>query len=139
MEEIMTIAQTLQSTPDLFQWVVLALIVFVIFTNRNRIESLIDAAIDERKERKRSNIILSELIRNNTSALDNNTAALNMVKNDRGETRRMLEHHEELSKARDEETLASVGAIRSIVNENKAKISVVEDRVDRDTGKPGRK
>lgn len=131
MEEVFKAARELRTTPDLLPWVIFIVICVLLYKYRNKVAEYFDAMIDERKERKRSNIILGELIRNNTAALENNTAALESVKSDRGETRRMIEHHEKMVSQRFSNLNDEVKAIHDIVADNNKNITIIEDRVER--------
>lgn len=116
MEETIKWAQMLRDSPDLFPWVCLALFMVIIFSQRNRIFAYFDARIESHKERERFDNIMTELIRNNTAALENNTAALESVKQDRGESRRMIQHHEDISRERIETVRDDLAHIQTVVN-----------------------
>lgn len=111
MQEAIEIGRVLHDTPDLFPWVCLTIFLIFVYSQRSKIGSYFDARIDcyrAKKEmdekaidmRKQSDAVLAELIRNNTAALNNNTAALEAVKNDRGQTRELIRYHENASKER---------------------------------------
>lgn len=130
MDEAINLARELRSVPDLLPYIVFACICWVCFNERTLIKDYFHSKIDANRESKTQSAILVEVLRNNTAALDNNTAALESVKADRGETRRMLEHHEELSAGRDERTLAIVQRVEARVTNNSEKLSLVEDRTE---------
>lgn len=121
MDQTIEIAKTLHDAPDLFPWVCLALVIFIVCSQHKRILAYFDARIDAYRAKERSDAVMAELIRNNTAALDNNTAALNSVKQDRGESRRMIQYHEDMSKER-------MGSIRndiSIVRDDLSHVQTV--------------
>lgn len=130
MSDAIELGKMLHDTPDLFPWVCLAIIMILIVSQRKRIFAYFDARIEAYSARKEHDAMLAELIRNNTAALDNNTAALESVKADRGETRRMLNYHEQASKERIEHIQTVVNRIDETVNNNKDKLSIIKDRTE---------
>lgn len=128
MDEAVELGKLLHDTPDLFPWVVLAIICIIAVAQHKRIFAYFDARIEAYGDRKKSDAIVAELIRNNTAALNNNTAALESVKQDRGETRRFLMHHEELSAERDKHIQTVVNRIDENVTQNRKFIELLEDR-----------
>lgn len=127
MTEAVEIGRLLHETPDLFPWVCLTLFLIFVYSQRTKIGSYFDARIDSyrtKKEmdekalemRKQSDAVLAELIRNNTAALNNNTAALEAVKNDRGQTRQLINYHEKVSKERIDALHDELGHIQTVVN-----------------------
>lgn len=131
MDEAVELGLLLRETPDLFPWVVLALICIICATQHKRIISYFDARIDAYSSKKQTDAVMAELIRNNTAALNNNTAALDAVRADRGETRRLLAHHEEMSAERDRHIQTVVNRIDENVSANGKKIHIIEDRTDK--------
>lgn len=131
MDEAVELGLLLRETPDLFPWVVLALICIICATQHKRIISYFDARIDAYSSKKQTDAVMAELIRNNTAALNNNTAALDAVRADRGETRRLLAHHEEMSAERDRHIQTVVNCIDENVSANGKKIHIIEDRTDK--------
>lgn len=130
MDQAMNLARELENAPDLLPYLVFACVCCVCFSERKLIKDYFLSKIEANREVKTHSAILVEVLRNNTAALDNNTAALESVKADRGETRRMLEHHEELSAGRDERTLAIAQRVEARVTDNSEKLSLVEDRTE---------
>ena len=128
MEEVLCFAQTLHGSPTLLWWVIFVVVCIVLLANKKKIGELFDSSIEERRERKRTNIVLVELIRNNTAALENNTAALNAVKNDRAVTHEMLEHHDRMSEERIAHVQEIVNRIDRTVTSNSKAIGLIEDR-----------
>lgn len=128
MEEAIELGKLLHDTPDLFPWVCLAIICIVVVAQHKRILAYFDARIDAYSAKKQSDAVMAELIRNNTAALNNNTAALDAVRADRGETRRLLAHHEELSAERDKHIQTVVNRIDETVTNNSKLIELLEDR-----------
>lgn len=127
MTEAVEIGRILHETPDLFPWVCLTIFLIFVCSQREKIGSYFDARIDSyrtKKEmdekalemRKQSDAVLAELIRNNTAALNNNTAALEAVKNDRGQTRQLINYHEKVSKERIDGLHDELGHIQTVVN-----------------------
>ena len=131
MDETIEIATLLHDSPDLFPWVCLAIVIFVVVAQHKRILAYFDARIDAYGAKKQSDAVLAELIRNNTAALNNNTAALESVKQDRGESRRMIQYHENASKERMEHIQSVVNRIDETVNQNEKGIMVLTDREKR--------
>lgn len=117
MDQTIEIAKLLHDTPDLFPWVCLALILIVACAQHKRIFAYFDARIDAYAARKQSDAVLAELIRNNTAALENNTAALNAVKQDRGESRRMIQFHEQVSAERIQNVRDDINHVQTVVND----------------------
>lgn len=137
MEEPLKWAQMLHESPDLFPWVCLVIICMVVLAQHKRILAYFDARIDAYTAKKQSDAVLAELIRNNTAALNNNTAALESVKSDRGETRRMLDFHEKASAERIESLRNDIAHIQIVLNHadetlqsNNKMIGLIEDRTE---------
>lgn len=135
MNEAVELGKMLHDTPDLFPWVCLAIAMIIVVTQRKRILAYFDARIEAYKAKERSDAVLAELIRNNTAALNNNTTALEMVKNDRGITRNMIDYHEKVSKERIDAVQESISHVQTVVNrideivsDNSENIKLVEDR-----------
>lgn len=128
MNDAIELGKMLHDTPDLFPWVVLAVVMIVIVAQHKRILAYFDAKIESYKERERSDAIIAELIRNNTAALNNNTAALDMIKADRGEARQLIQYHEQASKERIEHIQTVVNRIDETVSQNEKDISILKDR-----------
>lgn len=142
MDQTLEWARLLHDTPDLFPWVCLALVIFVVTAQHKRIFAYFDARIDAYKAKQQSDAVLAELIRNNTAALNNNTAALESVKQDRGESRRMIQYHENVSKERmnvirDDIAVVRddlghvqtvINDVRDTVSQNERDITVLKDR-----------
>ena len=130
MNEAVELGKILHDTPDLFPWVCLAIIMIIVLAQHKRIIAYFDARIEAYGAKKEHDAVLAELIRNNTAALNNNTAALESVKADRGETRRMLQYHENASKERMEHIQTVVNRIDETVSNNKDNISILKDRTE---------
>lgn len=130
MDETIEIARVLHDTPDLFPWVCLVLVCFVLWYNRQSISRYINARADYYISRKSSDAVQAEVIRNNTAALNNNTAALENNRVDRGETREMLRHHEQVSAERIQYVQEVVNRIDATVTSNSKQIGLIEDRTD---------
>lgn len=135
MNDAIELGKMLHDTPDLFPWVCLAIVLIVVVAQHKRILAYFDAKIEAYKEKQKSDAVLAELIRNNTAALNNNTAALEMAKNDRGITRNMIDYHEKVSKERIDAVQESISHVQTIVNrideivsDNSENIKLVEDR-----------
>lgn len=135
MDEAIEFAKLLHDTPDLFPWVCLGIIILVCTAQHKRIFAYFDARIEAYGAKKQSDAVLAELIRNNTAALNNNTAALESVKQDRGESRRMIQYHENVSKERMEmirddisHIQTAVNDIRDTVTQSERDITVLKER-----------
>lgn len=137
MNESVELAKLLHDSPDLFPWVCLAVIILIIISQHKRILAYFDARIDAYTAKKQSDAVMAELVRNNTAALNNNTAALESVKGDRGETRRLLQYHEDMSKERHDILRCDLAHIQNVVNRSDSTLSsnskilgLLEDRTD---------
>lgn len=137
MQEALEAAKQFHENPNLFPWVVLALIVLFIVSQRKLIVEYMESRITEHnakalwyENQTKSSEVTAEVIRNNTAALNNNTEALYTSNQDRGETRRMLDKHEELSKERDRHIQEVVNRIDETVSRNSLKLGLIEDRTD---------
>lgn len=137
MDQVFTMANELKQSPDLLPWVVFISICFLIWKERNMFRRYFNSRMDYYSSRKQSDAVMAELIRNNTAALDNNTAVLESYKNDRGETRRMVDYHEKASKERIDSIHDEIGHMLTIVNridatvsENNKQITLIEDRTN---------
>lgn len=135
MSDAIEVGKLLHDSPDLFPWVCLAVIMIVAVSQHKRIFAYFDARIDAYKAKQQSDAVMAELIRNNTAALNNNTAALEAVKNDRGATRSLIEFHEKASKERIDAIQNSIDHVQTVVNRvdevvniNAENIKIVEDR-----------
>jgi len=128
MEETLDLAKTLHDAPELFPWVVLAVIIIFVLSQRKRIVAYIDARIESYNDKRRSDIVMEELVRNNTAALENNTAALETVRAERKDLRKMVEYHESLSSERNDRIINYLKTIENTVLENSKSIELVEDR-----------
>ena len=137
MQEALEAARQFHENPGLFPWVVLALIVLFIISQRKLIVEYVHSRITEHnakaswyENQTKSSEVTAEVIRNNTAALNNNTEALHTSNEDRGETRRMLDKHEELSKERDRHIQEVVNRIDETVSMNSLKLGLIEDRTE---------
>ena len=137
MQEALEAARQFHENPGLFPWVVLALIVLFIISQRKLIVEYVNSRITEHnakalwyENQTKSSEVTTEVIRNNTAALNNNTEALRTSNEDRGETRRMLDKHEELSKERDRHIQEVVNRIDDTVSKNSFKLGLIEDRTE---------
>ena len=137
MQEALEAARQFHENPSLFPWVVLALIVLFIISQRKLIVEYVQSRIPENnakalwyENQTKSSEVTAEVIRNNTAALNNNTEALHTSNEDRGETRRMLDKHEELSKERDRHIQEVVNRIDDTVSKNSFKLGLIEDRTE---------
>ena len=137
MQEALEAARQFHENPGLFPWVVLALIVLFIISQRKLILEYVQSRITEHnakaswyENQTKSSEVTAEVIRNNTAALNNNTEALRTSNEDRGETRRMLDKHEELSKERDRHIQEVVNRIDETVSKNSFKLGLIEDRTE---------
>lgn len=130
MEDVTDFARMLHDTPDIFPWVVLAIILIFLYKERGVIRELFTSVIASRKEVSEYHARNNELIRNNTAALENNTAVLKIVQSDREAIMKRLDHHEELSKERDVHIQTVVNRIDATTRANKENISIISDRVE---------
>lgn len=133
MDEALDIAERMASKPDLLPWVIFGCVVVVVLANQKRFLDLFDSAIRGHKarikyyeEKEKSDTRMEEIVRANTEALNNNTKAFETITSDRGESRKMITHHEEMSMERDRHIQEGVNAIREVVTDNTVKLSKIE-------------
>lgn len=127
MDEAIKFGKMLHDTPDLFPWVCLAMLCIIIISQRKRILAYFDARIDAYNSKRESDAVMAELIRNNTAALNNNTAALESVRTEREATMRMLEYHEKVSKERIEHLQTIMNRIDDTVSQNEKDITIIKE------------
>lgn len=130
MNEAIDMAQLLHDTPDLFPWVVLAIVIFVLYKERSTIKELVQSIIQSRKDTTVFHAQQNELIRNNTAALENNTAMLSILQQERYDMVSLLEHHDQMSSERIAHVQTVVNRIDDTVSKNKENIAIVVDRTD---------
>lgn len=130
MNEAIDMAQLLHDTPDLFPWVVLAIVIFVLYRERTTIAELFQSIIQSRKDTTVFHAQQNELVRNNTAALENNTAMLSILQQERYDMISLLEHHDQMSSERIAHVQTAVDRIDDTVNKNKENIAIVVDRTD---------
>lgn len=128
MNETIELAQLLRDSPSLFPWVVLVLLCSVIYHERKTIRAYFVSRIEARDDARRFSATYAELVRNNTAAMNNNTAALESVKRDRAETRQAIQHHEELSRERIDRLQEILGNIEEAANQSEKNTSILVDR-----------
>ena len=130
MNEAIDMAQLLHDTPDLFPWVVLAIVIFVLYRERTTITELFQSIIQSRKDTTVFHAQQNELVRNNTAALENNTAMLSILQQERYDMVSLLEHHDQMSSERIAHVQTVVDRIDDTVSKNKENIAIVVDRTD---------
>ena len=130
MNEAIDMAQLLHDTPDLFPWVVLAIVIFVLYRERTTIAELFQSIIQSRKDTTVFHAQQNELVRNNTAALENNTAMLSILQQERYDMVSLLEHHDQMSSERIAHVQTAVDRIDDTVKKNKENIAIVVDRTD---------
>lgn len=128
MGESLEIARVLRDTPDLFPWVLLAVVLLIAYKQRDLISDYFRARVDYWKSMKDVNATLPEVIRNNTAAMNLCTEAFRDWKNDRGENRRMLQYHEEASAERMQHLQEVLNRIDATVTSNSRELGLIEDR-----------
>ena len=131
MDEVIDFGRLLHESPDLFPWVVLAIVIFVAYKERDTIRALIQGILESRKETAMYHAQHNELVRNNTAALQNNTAALELVKRDRELLLHVLEDHEKMSGERDQHIQTVVNRIDETLQNNRKDIVLMKDRIER--------
>lgn len=138
MSDPTELARLLRDTPDILPWVITAIVLVVAYKQRDLIFEYVRARIDYWRSMKDVNATLPEVIRNNTAAMNLCTEAFRDWKSDRGENRRLIERHEQMSAERHERTLSEIEHIRSIVNDiesdtksNATGIAVLKDRTNK--------
>lgn len=131
MGESLEIARVLRDTPDLFPWVLMAVVLLIAYKQRDLISDYFRARVDYWKSMKDVNATLPEVIRNNTAAMNLCTEAFRDWKNDRGENRRMLQYHEEASAERMQHLQEVLNRVDATVMSNSRNIGLIEDRTHR--------
>lgn len=131
MDDVIDLGKLLHDTPDLLPWVVLAIIIVFLVSQRKRIVAYFDARIDSYSAKKESDALMGELVRNNTAALDNNTAALESNSMERHDIQKLVEFHESMSCERMNHIQTTVDQIHEMVTTNSKGISVIEERTDK--------
>lgn len=138
MGEIIDMANKLQATPDLFPWVCLVIILFIVYKERGTIRELMESVISAKKETTIFHAQQNELVRNNTAALENNTAALELVKKDREIMMIKLEQHEQASIERTQHLQKVLNRVDEQTRDNSRAIAVVKTNTYRAKGKDER-
>lgn len=138
MSDPKELALLLRDAPDLLPWFITAIVMVVAYKQRGLVFEYVKARIDYWRSMKDVNATLPEVIRNNTAAMNLCNEAFRDWKTDRGENRRMLEHHEVTSAERHKRVLSEIEHIRSIVNDieqdtksNATGIAVLKDRKEK--------
>lgn len=131
MEDVLKWARMLEASPALLPWVVLVVVCAVCWRERDLFKGYVRARIEAHRESARFSMTYAELVRNNTAALDNNTAALKLVEQDRDLLARSLDHHEQLSRERVDHLQTVVNRIDATVTKNAREIALIEDRTDK--------
>lgn len=128
MSEIIENAEHLQANPDLLGWVIFISICVLIISQHKRIVAYVDARIESWKAKQQDDLLMAELIRNNTSALENNTQMLSILKQDRHETVYRLETHDQEIKDSLSHIQTVVNRVDKTVTENHTDITLIADR-----------
>lgn len=123
-------AERFASRPDLFPWAVLIIVCAVVYRERALVKEYFAARIEYWRSKKTTDSLIPEVIRNNTAALEHNTAAVERWGNDRGENRRMLEHHEMMCVERERHLQEVLNRVDRTAAENARKLDILEDRTD---------
>lgn len=131
MSEYMDIAQRLHDTPDLLPWVIFIFVAGIVIAERKMIKEYFAARIEYWRSKKSTDSLIPEVIRNNTAALEHNTAAVERWGNDRGENRRMLEHHERMCVERERHLQEVLNRVDKTVTSNARQLDILEDRTDK--------
>lgn len=138
MSDAMDIAQRLHDSPDLLPWVVFACVAALVIKERKVLSDILRSMADYFKTKKTTEVLMVEVVRNNTEttahnteALNQNTETLKLVMQDRRETRAMVANHEQMSKERMQHIQEVVNRIDKTVTENSKDIGLVEDRTRR--------
>lgn len=131
MQEVIDTANTFRSSPDLFPWVVLVIMMLFMYKERHIIKDLFMSIIDSYKEEKLYRTGNIELARRVTTALEETVAALEEAKKDREHVVKSLEANEKMNAERMVHIQEVINRIDKTVNENSKKISIITDRTDR--------
>lgn len=130
--EVIEIAEQLKAAPDLFPWVCLIAVAFIVWRCRKHIGEYFQTVINSKKEETMFHAQQNELIRNNTAALNNNTAALELVQKDREMLANIVKHHEQLSQERFAHLQTVMNQTRDTVVANTQDLAIIKMKV---TGK----
>lgn len=131
MDEAFQWARELRDSPDLLPWVVFICIVIIVIKERNLIKELFTSLINSRKETALYHAQHNELVRNNTAALENNTATIEMIKNEHDRLAVMIKNHEDCSKERMDHIQTVVNRIDGTVTDNQKIMAILEDRTEK--------
>lgn len=131
MQEVIDTADQLRSTPDLFPWVVLILIILFVFKEKEIIKEFFSSFINSRKEEALYHAKNNELVRSNTATLEKNLAAFEEAKRDRELVMKAIEAQEKMNAERMVHIQEVINRIDKAVNENKKNISIIADRINR--------
>lgn len=127
----MKVARIMEASPALVPWIIFISVAAVCWRERELFKGYVRARIDAHRESARFSASYAELVRNNTAALENNTAALRMVQNDRDRLESLLMHHDKLV----EDRLANLQSVASKIDEtatrNSHNLALIEDRTDK--------
>lgn len=128
MNEAIDVAKFLHDTPDILPWVVFAVVLAILYKERNLVRDFFLSAIQARADAADFQARNNEIIRNNTAALENNTAVLEMIQKDRELLLRELESHEQMSRERMQHIQTVVNRVDDVVRSNRQDIVLVKDR-----------
>lgn len=128
MSEVIQHAQVLHASPDLLGWVIFVVVMMIIIAQHKRILAYVDARIESYTARKESAAVMAELVRNNTAALDNNTALLSIIKRERHELAEKIDYQESMNKERMTHIQTVVNRIDSTARENQRNLVILTDR-----------
>lgn len=131
MGEYIEMAQRLHESPDLLPWVIFAFVAGIVVIERNMIKEYFTARTEYWRSKKSTDALIPEVIRNNTAALEHNTASIERWANDRGENRRMLEQHEQMSIERERHLQEVLNRVDRTATENARKLDIIEDRTEK--------
>lgn len=133
MDESLDFAKQLADRPDLLPWVIFVVIVVFFLANQKRFIDLFDSIVKGHKarikyyeEKEKSETRMEEIVRANNEALNNNTKAFETISTDRGESRKMIDHHEAMSSERDRNIQDTINTVRDTVVDNTVKLSKIE-------------
>lgn len=129
MNEVIETAQVLRTYPDLLGWVIFVAVVTVVIAQHKRILTYFDARIESYTAKKQSDAVIAELIRNNTSALDNNTALLSIINRERHQLCEKIDYQDSMHVERMAHIQTVVNRIDATVKENHEDLMLISDRL----------
>lgn len=130
MQDAIDMGRLLHDSPDLLPWVIFVLVCIIAYKERDLIRELFTSLVSSRKETALYHAQHNELVRNNTAALENNTAMLSILKQDRRDMVSIIGQHEQLSMERMERIQDAIDETDKVIREVQQNVALIADRTD---------